>query len=45
VLQNAGLDEQHTVPEAEVDPPREHTVAPPFLPPHLSNGTMLIFDL
>lgn len=45
MLQNAGLDEQHTVLEAEVDPPRERAVAPSFLTPHLSNGTMLIFDL
>lgn len=44
MLQNAGLDEQRTVPKAEVDPPREHVVAP-SLPPHLSNDTMLIFDL
>lgn len=26
MLQNAGLDEQHTVLEAEVDPPRERAV-------------------
>lgn len=33
MLQNAGLDEQRTVLEAEVDPPREHVVAPSFLTP------------